>query len=147
MANALYDKGRNAFAMGDIAWKAAAGSVIRAMLVDSAVYTKDLANHDFLDDVPVGARVSSAGSTAYDSGVQLTLIDPVAGVCDANDITFTAVPTGGPYEYILIYEDGDSEGASGLIALIDTATGLPITANGGDIVVTWDSGANKIFKL
>lgn len=146
MANALYDKGRNSFAKGEIAWKSG-GDTIRAMLVDSAVYTKDLANHDFLDDVPVGSRVSSAGGTDYDDGVALTLSDPVAGVCDAADITFTAVPTGGPYEYILIYKDGGSEAASRLIALIDTATGLPITANGGDIVITWDSGANKIFKL
>lgn len=146
MANALYDKGRNAFAKGDIAWKSG-GDTIRAMLVDSAVYTKDLAAHDFLDDVPVGSRVSSAGATDFDDGVQLTLYDPVAGVCDAEDITFTAVPTGGPYEYILIYKEGTEAADSPLIALIDTATGLPITANGGDIVVTWDSGANKIFKL
>ena len=33
------------------------------------------------------------------------------------------------------------------INFIDTATGLPITPNGGDIIVTWDNGANKIFKL
>lgn len=36
---------------------------------------------------------------------------------------------------------------SPLIAFIDTATGLPVTPNGGDITVAWDSGANKIFKL
>lgn len=28
-----------------------------------------------------------------------------------------------------------------------TGSGLPVTPNGGNIVVTWDSGANKIFKL
>ena len=32
-------------------------------------------------------------------------------------------------------------------AYIDTATGLPITPNGGDIIVTWDNGINKIFRL
>lgn len=36
---------------------------------------------------------------------------------------------------------------SPLIAYIDTATGLPVTPNGGDITIAWDSGANKIFKL
>src|SRR3972149_6983361 len=34
-----------------------------------------------------------------------------------------------------------------LIARIDTATGLAVTPNGGDITITWDSGANKIFTL
>jgi len=34
-----------------------------------------------------------------------------------------------------------------LIAFIDTATNLPVTPNGGDIIVAWDNGANKIFKL
>jgi hypothetical protein len=34
-----------------------------------------------------------------------------------------------------------------LIAYIDTATGLPVTPNGGDITIAWDSGANRIFKL
>lgn len=28
-----------------------------------------------------------------------------------------------------------------------TASGLPVTPNGGNIVVAWDNGANKIFKL
>jgi len=36
---------------------------------------------------------------------------------------------------------------SPLIAYIDTATGLAVTPNGGDITIAWDSGANKIFKL
>ncbi len=28
-----------------------------------------------------------------------------------------------------------------------TASGLPVTPNGGNIVVTWDNGVNRIFKL
>ncbi len=37
--------------------------------------------------------------------------------------------------------------AQRLIAYIDTATGMPVTPNGGDITIAWDNGANKIFKL
>ena len=40
-----------------------------------------------------------------------------------------------------------TEATSPLIAYIDTATGLPITPNGGDIIVTWDNGTNKIFRV
>lgn len=36
---------------------------------------------------------------------------------------------------------------SPLLAYIDTATGLPVTPNGADITVAWDSGANRIYKL
>jgi len=28
-----------------------------------------------------------------------------------------------------------------------TASGLPVTPNGGNIIVAWDNGVNKIFKL
>ena len=37
--------------------------------------------------------------------------------------------------------------AQRLIAYIDTGTNLPITPNGGDVTVAWDSGANRIFTL
>ena len=47
----------------------------------------------------------------------------------------------------LIYKQGVPEANGNLIAWIDTATGLPIVPNGGDIIVTWDNGNNKIFKL
>ena len=36
---------------------------------------------------------------------------------------------------------------SQLVAYIDTATGLPVTPNGGNIQIVWDTGANKIFAL
>jgi hypothetical protein len=40
-----------------------------------------------------------------------------------------------------------AESGNLLIARIDTATGLPVTPNGGDITVQWDAGADKIFTL
>ena len=68
------------------------------------------------------------------------------GAADANDVTFTSV-TGASIDAIVLYKDTGTDSTSPLIAFIDTATGLPITPNGGDIIVTWDNGANKIFKL
>lgn len=148
MANGLYDKGRNKFARGEVSWKATGGSVIKAFLVDSASYTVDLATHEFLSDVPAGARKGNSGGQTRADAPALTLIDPAAGVCDANDITFAAIPAGAALEYILIFrDDGVADASSPLIALIDTATGLPITPNGADITVQWDNGANRIFKL
>lgn len=134
MANALYDTGRNAFLTGDIDWVA---DTIKAVLVDTADYAVDLAAHDFLDDVAALSRVAT-GTLASKTAS--------AGVADAADLTFSTV-TGDISEALIIYKDSGVEGTSQLIAYIDTATGLPVTPNGGDIVVQWDAGANRIFKL
>tara|TARA_R110000772_G_scaffold129472_2_gene237587 strand:- start:429 stop:836 length:408 start_codon:yes stop_codon:yes gene_type:complete len=135
MANALYGLGREGFLGGDIAFDT---DNIKAALLDLTDYTPNLTTHQFLSDVPVGARVATSGNLATKT---ITL-----GVADAAPVTFSAV-TGDESEYILIYQDTGVEGTSRLIALVDTATGLPVTPNGGDITVQWDSGANKIFKL
>ena len=67
-------------------------------------------------------------------------------VFDANDTTFSAV-TGDQCEYIVLYKHTGTDSTSRLICIFDTATNLPVTPNGGDIVVSWDNGASKIFAL
>jgi hypothetical protein len=135
MAPALYDKGREGFLDGSIDWDT---DDIRVILVDAADYTVNLSTHDFLDDIPAGARVAVSSA--------LTSKTVTAGVADAADVTFTSV-TGDPCEAIVIYKHTGTESTSRLIAYIDTATGLPVTPNGGNITIAWDSGANRIFKL
>lgn len=134
MANALYDAGRNAFLTADIAWGV---DDIRAILVDTALYTVDLAAHDFLDDVAAGSRVATVALTGESSST---------GVADATDTTFPNV-SGATVEAVILYKHTGVEGTSQLIAYIDTATGLPATPGGGDIAILWDNGTNKIFKL
>jgi ApbE superfamily uncharacterized protein (UPF0280 family) len=135
MANALYAKFKELLLGGDIALDA---DNIKVVLVDAADYTVNLATHDNLDDIPVGARVATSGNL---TGKSIT-----NGVFDAADVTLTAV-TGDPSEALVIYKDTGTASTSSLIAYIDTATGLPVTPNGGDITITWDNGANKIFAL
>lgn len=134
MANALYNSARQAFLDGDLDWTAQAFKVI---LVDTADYTFSQ-THDFLDDVPSLARVATSGNLANKTST--------SGVADADDIVFTAV-TGDPCEALIIYQDTGTAATSRLVAYIDTVTGFPVTPNGGDIYVTWDSGSNKIFRL
>ena len=136
MANALYDKGRQGFLEGSIHFGT---DTIKAVLIDEALYTVDLANHDFLDDVPALARVGAPQTLGSKTVTN--------GVADAADITFPAVPLHDPVEAILIYQDTGVEATSRLIAYINSATGLPVTPNGWDISVAWDNRANKIFKL
>jgi len=47
----------------------------------------------------------------------------------------------------LIFQDTGVQSTSRLIAYIDSATGLPILPNGGDISVAFSSGSSKIFAL
>ena len=133
MANRLYDLGRESFLKGEISWS---GDNIKACLVDSASYTPDTAADQFLDDL--SGVVATSGNLA-----SKTTTD---GVADAADVTFSSV-TGNQSEFIVVYQDTGTPSTSRLIALVDTATGLPVTPNGGDIVVQWDSASNKIFKL
>jgi hypothetical protein len=135
MASALYAKAKKAFLDKDIDMLV---DNIKVVLVDSADYTLDLATHQYLSDIAAGGRVGTSGNLANKS--------TTGGVFDADDITITGV-TGDQFEYIILYMDTGTAATSPLIACIDTATGLPCTPNGGDITITWDSGANKIFAL
>lgn len=132
MANTLYDIGRQTFLSGGINW---GSDTIKVALIDTGTYTFSQA-HDFFNDVT--GQVSTSQTLAGKSATN--------GVADATDVTFTAV-TGATVEALIIYKDTGVTSTSNLIAYIDTATGLPVTPNGGDITIVWDNGTNKIFKL
>jgi len=135
MANALYNKGRQGFLDGSIDWDT---DDIRCILIDTDDYTVDLATHDNLDDVAAGSRVATSGA--------LTSKTVTDGVADADNVTFSSV-SGDESEAIVIYKHTGTESTSRLIAYIDTAAGLPVIPSGGDIVIKWSSGDDKIFKL
>jgi hypothetical protein len=108
---------------------------IRALFIDGADYTPNFATDDFLADVPAGARIGTATALA-----NTTVTD---GVFDADDTNMAAV-TGDQFEHILLYLHTGSDATAKLVCLIDvTAT----TPNGGDILIQWDNGTNKIFKI
>ena len=134
MANAVYPAYREAILSGGANTDLTTGTV-KVTLVDLADYTYNSA-HDFIDDVPSGARVATA---------TLASITTTGGVVDADDVTFTTV-TGDQSEALIIWKDTGVEGTSRLVAFIDTGVvGLPVTPSGGDVPVTWD--APGIFSL
>lgn len=135
MANTLYDYARQRFLEGQLNWLT---DTIKVYLVDTGAYTPQTAIHQYLADIPLSSRIAGP--------VTLTSKSTTGGAADAADCTFTSV-SGATIEAIVIYKDTGSEATSPVIAYIDTATGLPITPNGGDIIVTWDNGTNKIFKV
>jgi hypothetical protein len=108
---------------------------VKCVLVDLADYTY-AAGHDFIDDVPVAARVATATLT----GKTVT-----NGVFDAADATFPAV-TGDQFEALIFYIDTGTESTSRIFLYLDGGiTNLPLTPNGGDIVAAWNGSG--IFQL
>lgn len=137
MANKLYPRYKEALLGAGV--NLATGT-IKAQLVDTGAYTYS-DTHQYLAAVPSAARIGTA--------VTLASKTVANGAFDAADVTFSSVPAGSgsasAVEAIVIYRDSGAEGTSELVAFIDTATGLPITPNGGNVSVVWDAGG--IFAL
>jgi hypothetical protein len=141
MANALYDLARQSFLSQSPAldWDT---DNIKVMLVDiTAAYTVNLATHQFQSSIVAGDREATSPNLGSKT--------VAAGVADAAGTTFTAVSSAQDVSgALVIFKDtGGADTTNPLIVYIDTATGLPVTPNNGDINVAWNTGANKIFKL
>jgi hypothetical protein len=142
VANVLFDVGRNYFLNGSINWLT---SPIRTALVSISnqptAYVFNASLDTVYASVPTGARV---GFSIASLGTKTA----TSGIADAADAVFSAVsgPTVGA---VVVLASTATANASDwpMIAYIDTATGLPVGPNGGDITVQWDNTTNKIFKL
>lgn len=141
MANGIYDAAKEKLLQAGLDLSTLN---LKLVLVDTASYTVDLANHDFLDDIPAGMRVATSGNLANPTFTK--------GVFNADDVVLSGV-TGAESEALVIYNDTPgADSAKDLIAYIDTGVGnLPVTPNGGDININWANtgldGAGGIFKL
>ena len=136
MSNALYDTGRNAFLNAGINY----GSDTIKMVPVTSGYTVNLATDQYL---------SIIGSNTVGTAQVLSGKSSSAGVATCAAITFSSVPGGSTIIAFVVYKDTGVAGTSQLIAYIDTlANGsVNIPTNGGNIVVTPDSGPNALFKL
>lgn len=133
MASAIYPKWKQELMQGTA--NTSLTGTVKVTLVDAADYTYSTA-HDFYDDVPAIARIGTAQTLA-----SKTFVD---GVFDAADPTFPSV-TGDQFEAMVIFIDTGVESTSRVVAYIDNFTAT--TPNGGNITVTFDNGANRVFKL
>jgi hypothetical protein len=137
MANAIYPKYKEALLnnSADSAITGSGSTGLYAALVDTGTYTFSAA-HQFYS--------SLSGIVGTDQEITVTTL--VNGTVDGNDVTFTAV-SGASVEAIVLYRKNAGANTTWrLIAYIDTSvTGLPVTPNGGDIVITWN--ASGIFTL
>lgn len=132
MANAIYPKWKEAVMQASA--NSSLGGTLKVALVDTGTYTYSAA-HEFLSSLAgVVGTAQTLGSKTF-----------VNGILDAADATFTAV-SGVTVEALVLYLDTGVAGTSRLVAYIDTGvTNLPVTPNGGDIVIQWN--ASGIFQL
>jgi hypothetical protein len=154
MANALTDMARAMFARGAINWES---DTLKCVLVDTASVSFTTINQTSSNPGDIPANMSLIPTTYRNNGASGAVGMPLAnkavmpnGACDADDVTFTAVQTlsgGGALEAVVIYKDGASDALRAILCWLDTATGLPIVPNGGDIICTFDGGVNRLFRL
>lgn len=142
MSNALFDKAREGFLIGEVGWTV---PTIKVALVRG--YTFD-STHEFVSDV------TGAGGTLHATSSALGSKTGTDGVADAADVTFTTPAANVNDHSVVIFQASAVAGgidvaasAQRLIAWIDTATGIPVQPNGANITLTWDSGTNRIFHL
>lgn len=114
---------------------------VYAALVDTATYTYSAA-HQFYSSVSAASRIGTP-----DTEQELTSKTFVNGTFDAADITFPSVSDANTADAIVLYvkNAGGGDTTWQLVAYIDSATGLPVTPNGGNITVTWNGSG--IFTL
>jgi len=134
LSNQLFNSGREGFLDGSINW---ASGDIRVMLVKST-YVWDAADKFIADlgAVDNGRSASLAGKTVTDGvadAAATSLVATAAAACSA----------------LVIFQHTGNDATARLIAFIDTpVAGLPFTPAAGQTVnITWDAGANRIFKL
>jgi len=131
MASSQYTKGLHKIINRNIDL---VNDTLKLVLVDTASYTADLDNHEFLSDIPVGMRVATSPQLTSPT----ITIDTVPAVdqimFDAADGTFTAV-TGATTEAVVLFKDTGSAATSPLIAFYDGAS-VALTPNGNDVNFT-----------
>ncbi len=131
--NVLYPKWKEALVQAGS--NSALTGTVKAYLVDTSLYTYS-SSHQFLSDVPSGARVGTAQTLASKTYLN--------GYFDAADLLYPAV-TGPQVEALVLVVDTGSDATSRLVGYIDDAEGLPFSPVGLDQPVVWNSAG--IFAL
>lgn len=147
MANALYGLGKQTMLTPTGTLGTAVGTNIN--LTTDNIYAA-LVTASYTPNYSTDQYYSTVSANVVGSPVQLT--SPTVSVSSGNavfnaaNVTFTSV-SGSQVTQVVIYKNTGTTTTSPLIANINVATGLPVTPNGGNITISWDTGANKIFAF
>lgn len=141
MADAFYEEFRNAIfgqTTHSVINLASGGDTIKVGLRDEGTTALNLSTQVDLADISAalqGTDQTVGSQTVGTAGV---------GAFDHANVTWTGV-SGNTVESLDYYKDSGIASTSPLICNIDSATGLPLTLNGGD--VTWTPAAGGVFQI
>lgn len=139
MADAFYEDYRNAlFGNGTHGTPDLDTDTIKVALRDEGTTALNLATQIDLADV------SSAHVGTAQTATSPTVGTVSVGTFDHANLTWSSV-SGASVESLDYYEDTGTPSTSPLIMNIDSATGLPVTPNGGDI--TWTPDAAGVVQI
>ncbi len=138
MANAVYPKYKESVLKEADASNGLDGTTTSApyvALVDTGTYTYS-SSHQFYS--------SLSGIVGTDQAITTPTV--TNGTFDGDDVTFTSV-SGASVEALIIYRHNAGANTTWRLVLFEdtSVTGLPVTPNGGNIVVTWN--ASGIFTI
>lgn len=135
MANFVFDGQRNNM-LGSGTRVDLDADTIGAMFLDHADDTPVVTDAS-LSDILSAARVPAVGSCPNLSSPTIGSVG--VGIFDAADTVFTSL-SGDQSESLILFKNTGTDSTSLLICRWDTATGLPITPNGGNVTVAWAAG-------
>jgi len=133
--NVIYGLAKEQFLNGSLSW---VNDPVKVLLVGTLHYSPAVNADQFLTDIPDSMQVAVSGTL---SGKTATF-----GVLDANDITVEAVPSQ-EVDALVLFKDTGTAATSRLIAFIDRGTGLPVTPNGGNVLITWSNETTRIVTI
>ena len=134
-----------------ITYTAVSGNTIKGLIIYRDTGTASTSRVEALID---GRMIVTCAANAASSSTSIAVERLPAGIPNSTVLTFS---NGASATLSALANAGDRTiTVTSTAALISagnradapaTASGLPVTPNGGNISVVWDSGANKIFKL
>jgi hypothetical protein len=136
MASAIYPNALMLFLSGQI--NLTDGSIALA-LINTSAYSYN-ATHTAFSSVNNGTAVVGTPQNLTNPTVNV----PTAGVFNASAVLFNTV-IGPTISAMVIYQNTGYDPGSALIAYIDGFTA--IVPNSGNVLVTWDTGVNRIFSI
>lgn len=118
-------------------------------------YNLNINTHQFISDITSNTSGSGSGpifarSTALQSKTSFTGSGGtyVGGVANAAGYTYSSPGTAGNIvQTLILAKNTGVDSTSPLIAFLDSYTGLPVTLNGSNLSVSFDTGSNKIYVL
>lgn len=135
----------------DVTFSSVTGATVEAVLIYKDTGTASTSRTAALID---GRHIVTCAAQAASSATTVAVERLVAGIPNGTVLTFS---NGASATLSALANAGDRTITVTALAAIITAgsradapatsSGLPVTPNGGSITITWDNGANKIFRL